>query len=165
MKSSGWWWTCSGPSGRTDRPKSRAARSGRRVVLIAAIVQAAVQNRDQGEGESPRAHRVETHRQRGARSRVRRALGAGGVGLACLAASILGAAPAKADPASWLFLGGGDGRLESSGQSVQRGIFQFEAGLGSPADGAVVAGGMFKTLTFFGRGTDLVLALRGATGG
>jgi hypothetical protein len=96
---------------------------------------------------------------------VRRALGTGGAGLACLVATILGAAPVKADPASWLFLGGGDGRLESSGQSVQRGIFQFEAGLGSPADGPVVAGGVFKTLTFFGRGTDLALALRGATGG
>jgi hypothetical protein len=42
---------------------------------------------------------------------------------------------------------------------------QIEAGVGSPPSGAVIVGGMFKTITYFGHGTDLALALRGATGG
>jgi hypothetical protein len=88
------------------------------------------------------------------------------IGLACAAALGLSTAPAHADPSSWLFLGGGASRLESFGSSTEEhGLFQFEAGLGSPADANIVAGGMFKTFTFFGRGTDLALALRGATGG
>ena len=31
--------------------------------------------------------------------------------------------------------------------------------------GSFIVGGVFKTMTFFGKGTDLALAVRGATGG
>jgi len=37
--------------------------------------------------------------------------------------------------------------------------------MGSPPDKAIVIGGLFKTFTYFGDGTDLALAVRGASGG
>jgi hypothetical protein len=38
-------------------------------------------------------------------------------------------------------------------------------GVGSPPHGKVIIGGLFKTITFFGDGTDLAIVARGASGG
>jgi hypothetical protein len=40
---------------------------------------------------------------------------------------------------------------------------QLEMGVGSPPHGPLIVGGLFRTLTFFGQGTDLALVARGAT--
>src|SRR5438132_1713788 len=45
------------------------------------------------------------------------------------------------------------------------GALQLEMGVGSPPHGAVVVGGLLKTMTFFSKGTDVVFAPRVATGG
>ncbi len=42
---------------------------------------------------------------------------------------------------------------------------QLELGMGTSPASSVVVGGVVKSLTFFGRGTDMALAVRGATGG
>ena len=74
--------------------------------------------------------------------------------------------PARADVTSWLMVGGGLGSLsQDAGPSTDQGIFQTELGIGTPASGAVVVGGIGKTMTFFSRGTDLLFGLRGASGG
>ncbi len=73
---------------------------------------------------------------------------------------------ARADVSSWLYVGGGASRLDDT--SLQPSIvpdLQLDTGLGtSPAD-AFIFGGLLRSHTHFGRGTDLGLLLRGATHG
>lgn len=42
---------------------------------------------------------------------------------------------------------------------------QLEMGMGSAPYASVIVGGLLKTMTFFGQGTDLALVTRAATGG
>jgi hypothetical protein len=75
-------------------------------------------------------------------------------------------ASARADITSWFSLGGGIAALaQPQDPNHYPAVLQGEAGLGSPPRGAVIVGGVAKTLTYFGQGTDLAIALRGATGG
>jgi hypothetical protein len=85
---------------------------------------------------------------------------------ACVGLAVTAFAPtASADPASWLSLAGGAGSWSEGGDRRYPGAFQAEVGLGSSPATPIVVGGVFKTLTFFGRGTDLALTFRTATGG
>ncbi len=89
--------------------------------------------------------------------------------IAVLAASslLLVAGPARAEPSSWLAVGGG--------YAVQRnGVDNYDAratalslsrGVGTSSRHAVVVGGIVRSVTYFTLGTDLSLAARVATGG
>jgi hypothetical protein len=71
----------------------------------------------------------------------------------------------RAEPASWFSLAGGVGSWSENGDRRTPGVLQMEFGLGSSPASSIVVGGVFKTLTYFSRGTDLALTLRTATGG
>ena len=73
--------------------------------------------------------------------------------------------PANADAASWFAVGGGTGALMEAGATSYPVALQIETGIGSSPVSPVVVGGLIKSFSYFGRGTDLVLALRTATGG
>jgi hypothetical protein len=73
---------------------------------------------------------------------------------------------ARADVTSWFYAGGGAGRQShDQGPSDHPALMQLEMGVGSPPHGPVTVGGLLKTFTYFGQGTDLALVTRGATGG
>jgi hypothetical protein len=74
--------------------------------------------------------------------------------------------PARADVSSWLFVGAGPSWVEqrSTGTDSQLSL-QIETGLGTPPANTVIFGGLFRTHTHFGLGTDLGLMLRTATHG
>ena len=81
-------------------------------------------------------------------------------------ALVLAAAPARADVSSWIFAGAGPSGLYRSGASGEYAAsMQLDAGMGSSPSAAVVVGGLFRTRTRFGDGTDLGLYVRTATGG
>ena len=86
---------------------------------------------------------------------------------ALLGASVaLSAEPARADVTSWFFAGGGAAAFTPDVTGKwPNGIMLLETGMGSPPTGPLVVGGLFKTVTFFGHGTDLALVVRTATGG
>lgn len=92
---------------------------------------------------------------------VRRAL--------CLAAALSSFAvsgQARADAASWLFVGGGAAQLDQAGGVQSRpGLMQLDLGLGTSPANAFVFGGLVRNSTYFGDGTDLSLLARGATQG
>ena len=76
------------------------------------------------------------------------------------------AADARADVSSWLFAGGGVSGLYRSGQNGDvAGAMQLDVGMGSTPAAPVAVGGLFRTRTRFGDGTDLALFIRTATGG
>jgi hypothetical protein len=79
---------------------------------------------------------------------------------------VLAARPAHADPSAWLSAAGGAGWLrgDAAPDSSWRPLLLLETGLGTPSTAAMVVGGVVKTLTFFGAGTDLALAARVASG-
>jgi hypothetical protein len=78
----------------------------------------------------------------------------------------LHAGEARADVSSWFFAGGGIGVLPHDQRPNDRpGTLQLEIGVGSPPQTAVVLGGILKSMTFFGQGTDLAFVARGASGG
>jgi hypothetical protein len=80
--------------------------------------------------------------------------------------AVVYARPARADVTSWFYAGGGLMALTHSKTPTDRpGTLQLEMGVGSPPHGPVTVGGLMKTMTFFGQGTDLALVTRGATGG
>jgi hypothetical protein len=88
----------------------------------------------------------------------------GGVWIAL--ALLLGAGEAKADVSSWFQAGGGITWLSEAGTSHENpGTLQIDLGVGSPPNKSMIVGGILRSLTFFGRGTDLAFAARGATGG
>jgi hypothetical protein len=70
---------------------------------------------------------------------------------------------ARADVTSWFYAGGGVLRLNEK-PTIYPFSLQLEAGVGSPPHGPLTVGGLFKTFTFFGSGTDLALVARAATG-
>jgi hypothetical protein len=73
--------------------------------------------------------------------------------------------PARADATSWLSVAGGAGALSEGGERQYPGALQLELGIGTTPVSSVVFGGVAKTLTYFGNGTDLAFTLRAATGG
>jgi hypothetical protein len=74
-------------------------------------------------------------------------------------ALICTAGAARADVSSWAFLGGGAAGLERAGTTDwPAGLMQLEIGMGTPASHPFVVGGLLKTMTFFGHGTDLAIA-------
>jgi len=54
---------------------------------------------------------------------------------------------------------------EGGGRQYYPGALQLELGIGSSPASAVVVGGVVKTLSYFGNGTDLAFTLRAASGG
>lgn len=73
---------------------------------------------------------------------------------------------ARADVSSWFLAGGGVTFLPHDHLATQRpGTLHLELGVGSPPHTPVIVGGVFKSLTFFGQGTDLLLVTRVASGG
>jgi hypothetical protein len=88
-----------------------------------------------------------------------------------LSAALLGlgtasfAPSAHADAASWFSVAGGLGAFSEGGTRRYPGALQLELGLGSSPANAIVLGGVAKTLSYFGNGTDLAFTLRGASGG
>ena len=76
------------------------------------------------------------------------------------------ARPALADSASWAYAGGGGSNFQGPRRTVDTaGLLQLEAGMGTSPNHLLVLGGVFKTLTHFGGGTDLVLCQRTTTSG
>lgn len=86
---------------------------------------------------------------------------------AAIAACILHAAPARADITSFLSAGGGYGaeHNDSAKKIESAGGMTFAAGVASDPFRKIVVGGMLRSTTYFGIGTDLNLAARVATGG
>ncbi len=76
-------------------------------------------------------------------------------------------ATARAEPTSWLSLGGGFGleRNAVTGSGNGAGAIDAVLGVGSSSDGRIVVGGVARAVTYFGLGTDLGLAARFANGG
>jgi hypothetical protein len=72
---------------------------------------------------------------------------------------------ARADASSWFSVAGGVGAFSEGGQRQLPGALQLELGLGSSPASAVVVGGVVKSLSYFGNGTDLAFTLRFASGG
>ena len=90
--------------------------------------------------------------------------------LGCALASgcvfLAAASRAQADVTSWLYVGGGMASSSVAGSGAEvPGVFAAETGLGSAPEKDVIIGGLFKSLTYFGQGTDLALTVRGASGG
>jgi hypothetical protein len=71
----------------------------------------------------------------------------------------------RADAASWFSLSGGLSAFSDGGARQYPGALQLELGMGSSPAHAVVVGGLVKSLSYFGDGTDLAFTLRGASGG
>jgi hypothetical protein len=90
-----------------------------------------------------------------------------------LALAVLGAqGPARAaDVTSWLAIGGGyaiEHKPEASAVASSTdgaAVFSGTLGVGSSPRSRLVVGGVFRSLTHFSMGTDVSVALRGATGG
>jgi len=82
-------------------------------------------------------------------------------------ACIVHAPSAHADVSSWLSTGGGFGlkHAESRGVYDRGDAFTLAVGVGTEPTKRIVVGGLLRTTTYFTLGTDLGLALRGATGG
>jgi hypothetical protein len=87
--------------------------------------------------------------------------------IALIGLSVLGTATeARADVSSWLFAGGGASVVNRSGSTGDvAGSLQLDAGMGSSPAHAVAVGGLVRTRTRFGDGTDLGGYVRTATGG
>jgi len=74
---------------------------------------------------------------------------------------------ARADVTSWLAIGGG-GALQLNRDASSRsgaGALTYSVGVGTSPLSSFVIGGLVRGQTFFGLGTDVGLAVRGATGG
>lgn len=87
--------------------------------------------------------------------------------LAALAACILHAPRAGAEPSAWLSAGGGYGlkRSESRDLYDRATAMSFALGVGTSPLAPVVVGGLVRSTTYFTLGTDLGLSARVATGG
>jgi hypothetical protein len=95
------------------------------------------------------------------RLRGSRRLSAALFGLAAASFSL----SARADASSWFSIAGGAGAWTEGGTRQFPGALQLELGMGSSPARAVVVGGVAKSLSYFGKGTDLAFTLRGASGG
>jgi hypothetical protein len=89
-------------------------------------------------------------------------------GLAVLAAlaALVSTRPARADVASWVYVGGGATSLRQSDlpSRVDK-TLSIETGMGTSPAHVVSVGGLFKLNALFGNGADLGLSLRVATQG
>ena len=77
------------------------------------------------------------------------------------------ATPARADVTSWLALGGGYGLARNgvASSTDSAGAFSASIGVGTSPRSSFVVGGMFRSMTLVGLGTDISLGARLATGG
>jgi hypothetical protein len=92
--------------------------------------------------------------------------GARGIAFACTLGFVAVPGTARADASSWLFAGGGGSTMDPSGSSGHFAAFmQLDAGLGTSPSRPFVIGGLARTSTRFGDGTDLGLFVRLATRG
>ena len=84
--------------------------------------------------------------------------------IVCLSAGLL-AREARADVTSWFYAGAGATSLtpDYGGRNLPF-TLDLETGVGSPPGGKVIIGGLVKSLTLFGQGTDLAFTVRGASG-
>jgi hypothetical protein len=81
-------------------------------------------------------------------------------------AVVIFAGRARADVSSWVFVGSGVSTFAQRGLERRADpTLNIETGIGTPASLPFIVGGMVKFQTLFGDGTDLGLALRGATQG
>jgi hypothetical protein len=79
---------------------------------------------------------------------------------------LVSAREARADVSSWFYAGAGATSLaQTQFETVHPFTLQTELGVGSPPDKAVIVGGLVKSFTYFGHGTDLAFTARGASGG
>jgi hypothetical protein len=78
----------------------------------------------------------------------------------------LTAPSALAEPTTWLAFGGGYGSAENgfTSQRKSSGLYSQLIGVGTTPTNPWVIGGVFRTATFMGLGTDISLATRIATG-
>jgi hypothetical protein len=89
-----------------------------------------------------------------------------GLLLGTFGAVLLTASSAAADTSSWLSVGGGYGfQHNDSAQNFARATTaSFAVGVGSDPHAAIVVGGLIRSTTYLGLGTDVGLAARVATG-
>ena len=83
-----------------------------------------------------------------------------------LVSLVAGERVAQADVTSWFAVAGGAASLQQD--SIARrtaGAMALEMGVGSSPGASLIVGGLLKSFTLFGNGTDLALAARVATGG
>lgn len=86
------------------------------------------------------------------------------LGCLCSLPLLLCSERARADVASWIYVGGGATAVQQ--EELERRVaptLAIEAGMGTPATHPLIVGGMFKVLTLFGEGADLGLSLRFAS--
>ena len=85
------------------------------------------------------------------------------VGPSAVVAAILSAASsAKAEPTSWLSIGGGYG-IQRNGVTASNdgaGALDLAIGVGTPATHPFVVGGVFRTVGYVGLGADVSLSVR-----
>jgi hypothetical protein len=81
--------------------------------------------------------------------------------------ALLAPATAEADVSSWLAFGTGYTfqNYRTLNTFDHAGVFDYSMGVGSSPRAPVVIGGILRGVTNFTMGTDLTLALRGASGG
>jgi hypothetical protein len=101
------------------------------------------------------------------RGAVQRLLLARVTAFAVLASISVAPRSARADVSSWLAVGGGYAlqRNRHAGQDETAPTMSYSMGVGTSPLAPLVVGGLVRGTTFFGLGTDLGVALRGATGG
>lgn len=81
-------------------------------------------------------------------------------------ASLLSTVEASADAASWLGVSGGAARLDQPlGVQTMPPLMQLDLGVGTSPSNAFVVGGLLRSSTYFGDGTDLALLSRVTTSG
>ncbi len=74
-------------------------------------------------------------------------------------------AVARAEPTSWFAVGGGYGLMRNTVTRSTDSAFALDAsvGVGTPATGPIVVGGVFRSVGYIGFGADMNLSLRLAT--
>lgn len=78
-------------------------------------------------------------------------------------ASLCVSTMARADAAAWMYVGGGGGVLSHRGETDPASALQLDVGMGTSPSNRFVLGGVLKSVSFFGQGTDLSLVQRTAT--
>jgi hypothetical protein len=81
------------------------------------------------------------------------------LGASVLAALLAWAPGARAQATTWLYLGGGAGVLDR-GERETLSVLQLDTGLGTSANHALVAGGLFRAQGYLGSGIDLSVLAR-----
>ena len=84
--------------------------------------------------------------------------------IAGLLASLGWSQAARAQATSWLYVGGGGGRIERRADETLS-LLHVDTGLGTSATHPIVVGGLFRVQGYFGAGADLALLTRFVTRG